>query len=70
MNADERRVHRMRDDQDELAERIAGLLPADGRREIQPGLHLNRASSPGETTFTVLETEWEPIRALEERLQD
>jgi AraC-like DNA-binding protein len=51
----------MQSDREELADRIAAALPRDGRVEVQPGLHLYRASSPttpvygvGESSFCVI----------------
>ena len=42
---------RMRLDLEELAARIADELPHDGKREIQPGLHLVRQSHPTERAY-------------------
>jgi AraC-like DNA-binding protein len=41
-------TRRMQADQEELADRIARALPHDGRIEPQPGVFLNRASSPAQ----------------------
>ena len=46
---------RARADRADLVERIARALPADGRAEPLPGLHLFRASAPTEPLHTVLE---------------
>ena len=43
---DEKQARRMRADREELAERIAQVLPRDGKVEAQPGLVLTRLSSP------------------------
>ena len=50
-----REATRMQDDQDELAERIALLLPNDGLAEPQPGLYFRRISQPGERVFAISE---------------
>jgi AraC-like DNA-binding protein len=42
---------RMQSDLEELAARIADALPQDGRREIQPGVHLIRQSHPHERAY-------------------
>jgi AraC-like DNA-binding protein len=52
---EDRLERRIRADQQELAERIARAQPIDGRIEAQPGLYLNRFSTPGELGYSVLE---------------
>ena len=49
----ERQVYRMQTDREELAERIARLLPRDGRIEPQAGLHFRRHSRPTERVYAV-----------------
>ena len=50
-NKTDKRHHRMRADQNELAERIARALPRDGALEPQPGLHFRRHSRQGERVY-------------------
>ena len=45
----------MEADREELAERIARVLPHDGVSEPQPGLHLSRFSRASDPSHTVLE---------------
>lgn len=52
--ADEREARRREADREELAERIERALPRDGQVEPQPGLHLQRISSPTEPLHGVL----------------
>ena len=49
----EREAHRMQANRDELVERIARAIRADGKVEPVKGLHLNRASSPKEPVYSV-----------------
>jgi AraC-like DNA-binding protein len=53
---DEREAHRMRGDQQELADRIARAVPCDGEIEPQPGLHLRRSSRPSEPLHSFCQT--------------
>jgi AraC-like DNA-binding protein len=56
MNArDDHPTRRMQADREELAERIAGVLPRDGKVEVRPGLVLTRLSSPTRPEHAVLE---------------
>jgi AraC-like DNA-binding protein len=50
-----RQTIRAQADLEELAERIARALPRDGMAELQPGLHVQRLSSPSERLHGVLE---------------
>ena len=43
------------DDRDELARRIARVMPRDGSREVQPGLFFNRLSMTKEPVYGVIE---------------
>lgn len=49
----DRTTRRIREDQDELAERIAQIQPNDGKTEAKPGLFFNRVSSTGEIAYAV-----------------
>ena len=49
----EREAHRMQANRDELVERIARAIRADGKVEPVKGLYLNRASSPKEPVYSV-----------------
>lgn len=51
----ERETQRMRDQREELAERIARAIQADGTTEPLPGLHLYRHSAPMETAPSTVE---------------
>src|ERR1700733_11557105 len=51
-NEQTQQVRRM---QEELADRIAGAMPRDGKVEPQPGLYFNRASSAAQAVHGVLE---------------
>ena len=51
----EKQALRMQHDREELAQRIERALPRDGKVEPQPGLFFNRASSPAEPVYAVLE---------------
>ncbi len=42
-------------DRTELAKRIDAHISQDGRKEVRPGLHLNRASQVGEVVYAVAE---------------
>ncbi len=42
-------------DRTELAERIVAHISQDGRKEVRPGLYLNRASQIGEAVYAVAE---------------
>ena len=55
INQEEWRANRVREDQQELAERISRALPRDGRIEPQPGLLFSRFSSPDELIYAVIE---------------
>src|SRR3954470_14262409 len=49
MKADsDRHARRIRENQEELAERILRALPRDGVLEPQPGVHFRRCSRPSE----------------------
>src|SRR5947209_19307135 len=48
-------TERAQADREELAERIARAVPADGRAEVLPGLHLNRSSTPTDPLHGVSE---------------
>jgi AraC-like DNA-binding protein len=50
-----RQTRKTQADREELAERIANLLPHDGVSEPRPGVHLSRFSSTNDPTHTVLE---------------
>jgi hypothetical protein len=50
----ERQARRMRADQEELAHRIARVLPRDGTVEPQPGLHVRRCSRPTDTLLMII----------------
>lgn len=52
---DEKQARRMQADREELAERIAHVLPRDSKVEVQPGLVLTRLSSPTGPEHAVLE---------------
>lgn len=52
---DEKQIQRMQADREELAERIAGAMPKDGRYEIQRGVFFNRVSTAGQTVYSVAE---------------
>ena len=51
----EKQARRMQADREELAERIAHILPRDSKVEVQPGLVLTRLSSPTRPEHAVLE---------------
>lgn len=55
MTTSQREAHKMEADREELAERIARLLPRDGVSEPQPGVHLSRFAHSNEPGHTVLE---------------
>src|SRR6185436_21048719 len=52
---DEKQARRMQSDREELAERIAHVLPRDSKVEVQPGLVFTRLSSPTGPEYAVLE---------------
>ncbi|HEX4796608.1 MAG TPA: AraC family transcriptional regulator [Humisphaera sp.] len=45
----------MQSDREELAERIARTVTSDGRFEAQPGIFLNRVSTPNQPAYAVLD---------------
>src|SRR5215203_5668272 len=53
LQGSERGAHREHAYREELAERLARAVPADGRVEPLKGLHLNRASTPTEPLYGV-----------------
>src|SRR3954447_2185672 len=55
MTTSERELRKREADREELAERIARVLPRDGVSEPQPGVHLGRFARTGDPTHTVLE---------------
>ena len=52
----EQQARRMRADLEELADRIARVLPRDGNVEPQPGLHFGRCSRPTERIHSLWHT--------------
>jgi AraC-like DNA-binding protein len=55
MTISQRDMHKMEADRQELAERVARVLPYNGVSEPQPGVHLSRFAHACEPTHTVLE---------------
>ena len=55
MTIGQRDARKMEADREELAERIARVLPRNGVSEPQPGVHLSRFAHTGDPTHTVLE---------------
>src|SRR5918993_873579 len=55
MTISQRDVRKMEADREELAERIARVLPRNGVSEPQPGVHLSRFAHTNDPTHTVLE---------------
>src|SRR5688572_24106215 len=55
MTISQRDARKMEADREELAERIARVLPRNGVSEPQPGVHLSRFAHTNDPTHTVLE---------------